>query len=49
MTREEREKRIDNLKTQRFILNMKDRWNERDYEQDRKWENEIRELEKEAA
>lgn len=47
MTRTEIEARIDKLEDLRFYLAMKDYWNERDYEQDRKWRDELFELRKE--
>ena len=47
MTRTEIEARIEKLEWLRFELDMKDRWNERDYEQDRKWRDELFELRKE--
>lgn len=41
------EKKIKEIKYQQFILQMKDYWSGDDYEQDRKWSREIKELEKE--
>lgn len=41
------EKKIKEIKYQQFILQMKDHWSGDDYEQDRKWSREIKELEKE--
>lgn len=40
------EKKIKEIKYQQFILQMKDYWSRDDYEQDRKWSREIKELEK---
>lgn len=47
MTRTEIEKRIEQLGNWEFMLQMKDRWITEDYEQSRKWNAEIRHLEKE--
>ena len=44
MTRKEIEKRIDEIKTNRFYLAMKDRWSAEDFEHDRKLVNELIEL-----
>ena len=35
MTREEMEKRMEELDRMMFFLNMKDRWNDEDYKRDR--------------
>lgn len=43
-TREEIEKKIKELKNYMFMLDMKDRWTERDYEVSREWHNEIMDL-----
>ena len=48
MTREERKERIEWLKERLFMLNMIDRWTKRDYELDREWTRELRELEREV-
>ena len=40
------EEKIKEIKYQQFILQMKDYWSGDDYEQDRKWAREIKELEK---
>lgn len=40
----EREKRIDEIETRLFLLNMKDFWNHADYELDRKLTNELLDL-----
>lgn len=37
---------IKTIKYKQFILQMKDHWSGDDYEQDRKWSREIKELEK---
>lgn len=47
MTRKEIENRIEKLETERFYLAMKDRWNDRDRELDRKYWIEILDLKKE--
>ena len=46
MNRESIEKQIKTIKHQQFILQMKDHWSSEDFDQDREWSNEIRELEK---
>lgn len=43
MTREEIEKRIDELESDNFYLQMKDMWNGDDYERDRKQKQKIKE------
>lgn len=40
--------RINELKRNIFLLSMKDRWTSADFEQDHKWNNELRELTKEG-
>lgn len=47
MTRQEIENKIKEIENKRFFLAMKDMWNREDFERDRKWNNEVRELEKE--
>lgn len=47
MNRQEIEARIDKLEDLRFYLAMKDRWNSKDFEQDREWSNELFNLRKE--
>lgn len=47
MTREEIKGKIEEIERRRFFLAMKDMWNREDFERDRKWYNEVRELEKE--
>ena len=47
MTRQEIEKKIEDIKNREFYLQMKDRWDWKDYEISRKHIEEIRELEKE--
>ena len=47
MTRQEIEKKIEDIKNREFYLQMKDRWDWKDYEISRKHREEIRELEKE--
>ncbi len=44
--RESIEKQIKTIEHQQFILQMKDHWSSEDFDQDREWSNEIRELEK---
>lgn len=44
MTRQEIEKRLEELKRDKFFLAMKDRWTASDYEYDRKLFEEITEL-----
>ena len=46
-TREEITARIENLEHKKFILAMKDMWNDKDFDEDRAYEREIRELEAE--
>lgn len=46
-TREEIKKRIEELTNRQFYLNMKDTWNNKDFEMDRELTREIRELKKE--
>lgn len=46
-TREEITKRIDELETKAFYLDMKDRWNRQDYQRMDEYNRKIRELEKE--
>ncbi len=43
---EEIQKKIKDLETAKFLLNMKDHWNNEDYERDRKYSRDIRELKK---
>lgn len=40
--------RIEELEMNLFYLSMKDRYTAADYEQERKWNNELRELTKEG-
>lgn len=47
MTRAEIIERIDQLETNAFYLDMKDRWTFEDYRTMDKWRREIRELKKE--
>ena len=47
MTRTEIIERIDELETNAFYLDMKDRWTQDDYHTMDKWRREIRELKKE--
>ena len=47
MTRQEIEKKIEELEDREFYLQMKDRWDWKDYEISRKRKEEIRELKKE--
>ena len=47
MTKEQIEKRIEDLEYRRFILDMKDRWDSDDYKTDREWSDEIFRLKKE--
>ena len=47
MTRQEIEKRIEDLENRRFFLAMADHWGREDFELDDKWYREIRELKKE--
>ena len=47
MTRTENIERIDELETNAFYLDMKDRWTQDDYRTMDKWRREIRELKKE--
>ena len=49
MTKAEMEKRLKELENERFFLEMKDRWNAKDFETDRMYKNEIRELKKKIA
>lgn len=44
MTREEILNEITKVENQRFYLNMKDRWDTRDREEERKYYNRLREL-----
>jgi hypothetical protein len=46
MTRTEIEKRIENLKEERFFLAMKDFWNREDFKKDDQLKAEIKELKK---
>lgn len=46
MNKESIEKQIKTIKYQQFILQMKDHWSSEDFDQDRKWTREIKELEK---
>lgn len=46
-TKEEIEKTIEAIKTRQFYLAMKDHWSGADFEQDRKFSADIRELERE--
>lgn len=45
--REEIENRIEKLRDEAFMLEMKDYWNDRDYREKKRINNEIRELRKE--
>ena len=47
MTRQEIEKKIEDLENRRFYLAMADHWSRKDFELDDKWYREIRELKKE--
>ena len=47
MTRQEIEKKIEELENRRFFLAMKDFWDRKDFELDDKLYDEIRELKKE--
>lgn len=49
MSKEQKMARIEELKTLRFILSCKDRWNSTDYNKDREWRTELFSLEKEVA
>lgn len=49
MTREEIEKKLEELHRDKFMNQMIDHWSQADYEFDRKVSNEIRELEKQLA
>lgn len=49
MTREEIQKEIDQIEGRMFMLNMKDRWSNSDYETMRRWNQEKRELEAKMA
>lgn len=49
MTKAEMEKRLEELENERFFLEMKDRWNAKDYDTDRMYKNEIKELKKKIA
>ena len=40
--------RINELEKNIFLLSMKDHWTSADFEQDREWNNELRELTKEG-
>lgn len=44
--KEKCEKQIKTIKHQQFILQMKDHWSSEDFDQDREWARQIRELEK---
>ena len=46
MNKESIENQIEVLKYQQFILQMKDHWSNEDFNQDREWVRQIRELEK---
>lgn len=46
MTNKEREQKIEELKNRIFFLNMKDNWNNRDYELMSQMKKELKELEK---
>ena len=46
MTKNEIIEKIDNVKTSRFYLSMKDRWTDKDFEQMRKYNDEIWRLER---
>ena len=46
MTKEEIKKRIESIKEDEFYLRMKDRWSNADYEQSRKYSEEIVRLRK---
>lgn len=48
MTMTEKKARIEKLESLRFYLSMKDRWDYKDYEQDRAWFNELLKLKKEV-
>ena len=45
MTKNEIIEKIDNVKTSRFYLSMKDRWTDKDFEQMRKYNDELWRLE----
>ena len=47
MTKEEIERRIEELEDKLFMLNMKDTWNGDDYAKERQYEVRINELKKE--
>lgn len=44
MTRQEIEKKIDEIETREFYLQMKDRWDRHDFELSRKHDEEVRKL-----
>ena len=46
MTKNEIIEKIDNVKTSRFYLSMKDRWTDKDFEQMRKYNDELWRLER---
>ena len=46
MTKKEIEERLEDMNRRYFFLQMKDRWDYKDYALDTKWRNEIRVLEK---
>lgn len=48
-TKEMIEKEIENIEHRIFILNMKDRWNNDDYEMERQYKRQIRELKNELT
>lgn len=48
MTKVEMMQRIDELKGQRFMLAMKDRWTASDYETDRQWSAEVMRLQRQV-
>lgn len=47
MTKEEMKQRLEKLEDERFLLEMKDRWDAKDFETDRMYGREIRELKRE--
>lgn len=49
MTREEIEKKLEELRRDRFLNQMIDHWSRADYEFDTRVSNEIKELEKQLA
>lgn len=49
MTKVEMEQRLEKLEDERFLLEMKDRWSAKDFDTDRMYGREIRELKKKIA